>query len=88
MVYDYLKDHNQSRAAKEYLKILDLAAKESESGVDNALRWLMDQDQPISFNAVEVILMTNQSIPEVTEVEIDEVDLSLYDTLLEAVEVN
>jgi len=88
MAYDYLKDHNQSRAAKEYLKILDLAAKESESGVDNALRWLMDQDQPISFNAVEVILMTNQSIPEVTEVEIDEVDLSLYDTLLEAVEVN
>lgn len=87
MAYDYLKDH-QSRAAKEYLKILNLAAKESESGVDDALRWLMDQDQPISFDAVEVILMTNQSIPEVTEVEIDEVDLSLYDTLFEAVEVN
>ncbi len=88
MAYDYLKEHNQSRAAKEYLKILDLAAKQSESGVDDALRWLMDQDQPISFDAVEMILMTNQSIPEVTEVEIDEVELSLYDTLLETVEVN
>lgn len=88
MAYDYLKEHNQSRAAKEYLKILELAAKESETGVDDALRWLMDQDQPISFDAIEVILITNQSIPEVTDVEIDEVDLSLYDTLLEAVEVN
>jgi hypothetical protein len=88
MAYDYLKDHNQSRSAKEYLKILELAAKESETSVDDALRWLMDQDLPISFDAVYVILMTNQSIPEVTEVEIDEVDLSLYDTLLEAVEVN
>jgi hypothetical protein len=88
MAYDHLKDHDQSRAAREYLKILDLAAKQSQSGVDDALRWLMDQDQPISFEAVEVILMTNQSIPEVTEVEIDAVDLSLYDSLLQAVEVN
>jgi hypothetical protein len=88
MAYDHLKDNDQSRAAREYLKILDLAAKQSQSGVDDALRWLMDQDQPISFDAVEVILMTNQSIPEVTEVEIDAVDLSLYDSLLQAVEVN
>ena len=65
-----------------------LAAKQSESGVDDALRWLMDQDQPISFDAVEVILMTNQSIPEATEVQIDAVGLSLYDSLLQAVEVN
>ncbi len=88
MAYDHLRDHGQSRAAKEYLKILDLAAKQSESGVDDALRWLMDQDQPISVDAVEVILMTNESIPEATEVEIDAVDLSLYDTLLQAVEVH
>ena len=88
MAYDYLKDHSPSRAAKEYLKILELAAKESESGVDDALRWLMDQDQPISFDAVELILITKQSIPEVTDVEIDAVDLSLYDSFLQAVEVN
>jgi len=87
MAYDYLKTRHQNRAAKEYLKILELAAKESESGVDDALRWLMDQDLPISFDAVDMILLTNQSIPEATEVEIDAVDLSLYDTLLEAVEV-
>jgi len=88
MAYDYLKDHHSTRGTKEYLKILDLAAKESEAGVDDALRWLMDQDQPISFDAVEVILMTNQRIPQITDVEIDEVDLNLYDNLLTAVEVN
>jgi len=88
MAYDYLKDHHSSRGTKEYLKVLNLAAKESEAGVDDALRWLMDQDQPISFDAVEVILMTNQRIPQITDVEIDEVDLNLYDNLLVAVEVN
>jgi hypothetical protein len=88
MAYDYLKDHHPSRGAKEYLKILNLAAKESEAGVDDALRWLMDQDQPISSDAVEVIVMTNQRIPKITDVEIDEVDLGLYDNLLVAAEVN
>jgi molybdenum-dependent DNA-binding transcriptional regulator ModE len=88
MAYDYLKDHQPSRGTKEYLKILDLAAKESEAGVDDALRWLMDQDQPISSDAVEVILVTNQRIPQITDVEIDEVDLGIYDDLLVATEVN
>lgn len=88
MAYDYLKDHHPSRGTKEYLKILNLAAKESESGVDDALRWLMDQDQPISSDAVEAIVMTNQRIPKITDVEIDEVDLGLYDNLLVSAEVN
>ena len=38
MAYDHLRVRKQSRAAREYLKILDLAAKQSESGVDDALR--------------------------------------------------
>ena len=88
MAYDHLKDHHPVRGTKEYLKILDLAAKEGEAGVDDALRWLMDQDQPISSDAVEVILVTNQRIPKVTDVEIDDVDLGLYDNLLVAAEVN
>ena len=57
-------------------------------GVDNALRWLIDQEQPISFDAVESIVITNQFIPEAREIVIDEVDLSLYDNLLETVEEN
>ena len=88
MAYDFLKDHHRQRASREYLKILYLAAKESETGVDDALRWLIDQEQPISFDAVESIVINNQFIPEATQIVIDEVDLSLYDNLLEAVEVN
>ena len=88
MAYDFLKVHHPGQASREYLKILYLAAKESETGVDDALRWLIDQEQPINFDAVESIVITNQFIPEVTEIVIDDVDLSLYDNLLEAVEVN
>lgn len=88
MAYDYLRDHHRSRANKEYLKILYLAAKESETGVDDAIRWLIDQNHPIRFDAVEAIVITNQRIPQATDVVIDEVELSLYDNLLEVVEVN
>jgi len=88
MAYDFLKVHHPGRASREYLKILYLAAKESETGVDDALRWLIDQEQRINFDTVESIVITNQFIPEATEIVIDEIDLSLYDNLLEAVEVN
>lgn len=88
IAYDYLRDHRRSRANKEYVKILNLAAKESEIGVDDAIRWLIDQDQPISFDAVESIVITNQRIPRATDIAIDEVDLCLYDNLLEVVEVS
>jgi len=42
MVYDYLVNKNPGQSSKEYLKILNLAAKESESGVDDALRVLFE----------------------------------------------
>jgi hypothetical protein len=88
IAYDNLKAHEPSRGTREYLKILKLAAKESESGVDDALRWLMDQGQPIRYETVAAILEGNQCIPQVTQVEIDAIDLNLYDTLLENVEVH
>jgi hypothetical protein len=82
MAYDCLKDCNPSLANKEYLKILKLAAKESETDVDQALRWLMDNDLAITFEAVESAAITNRVIPRITEVKIDEVDLKHYDILL------
>lgn len=88
MAYDYLRDHRLSWANKEYVKILNLAAKESETDVDDAIRWLIDQDQAISFDAVESIVINNHRIPQATDIEIDGVDLCLYDNLLEVVEVS
>ena len=87
MAYDFFKDRSPDRGHKEYLKILCLAAKETEAGVDDALRWLIEQGQPISAEAVEAIIKTNQTIPHATDIEVDDIDLSLYDGLLLVVEV-
>jgi tRNA G26 N,N-dimethylase Trm1 len=44
MAYDYLCDvmSKPQKASKEYLKILNLAAKENETKVDDALRLLFE----------------------------------------------
>ncbi len=85
MAYDFLKDRHPERGHKEYLQILNLAAKESESGVEDAIRWLLTHDHPISAAGIESILKRKQTIPPVTDVQVSGIDLSLYDNLLEVV---
>jgi Mu transposase, C-terminal domain len=85
MAYDFLKDRHPERGHKEYLQILYLAAKESESGVEDAIRWLLTHDHPISAGGIESILKRKQTIPPVTDVQVSGIDLSLYDNLLEVV---
>ncbi|MCH8157782.1 MAG: IS21 family transposase [Nitrospinae bacterium] len=87
MAYDYLKTRDPSRASREYLRILMLSAKETESGVDSALRTLIDKEQAISLSAVQVQLDSREPLVAVTEVKIDAIDLSAYDELLEFGEV-
>ena len=82
MAWDYLKEQRPARASKEYLKILQLAARESETGVDNALRVLIDQEQPISFGAIQEMISGQDRVIPPTDITIDEVDLSSYDVLL------
>ena len=41
MAYDALRETHPSRASREYLQILELAARENESLVDDALRALL-----------------------------------------------
>lgn len=86
MAYDSLKKHHVlSVAAREYLSILEMAAKESESGVDQALRLLIDEGEPIASDSVRNILESDVEIPRVAEVSIPEVRLTQYDSLLTAV---
>jgi hypothetical protein len=88
MAYDELKQqHAVSKASKEYLQILKLAAKENESAVDDALRFLFDRDRPISAETVESILLSGQKPVEVTDVRISAVVLRAYDCLLGGAEV-
>ena len=61
MAYDLLRKQDRLRAHKEYLKILYLAAKESESGVNEALRWLVDLEQPITAAAVQERLSSGRT---------------------------
>jgi len=90
MAYDALrKRHVPREAAKAYLRILHMAARESEVEVDDALRGLIDQEQLITVQAVEEMIRSGQPVAPSTEVTIAEVELRLYDGLLggNAVEV-
>jgi hypothetical protein len=85
--YDILKEfYTGVRSAnKQYLKILELAAKESEELVRLALKTLIDNNNPVSFEIVEAIV-TSQSQPDtINDVYIADIDLGVYDSLLEGV---
>ncbi len=83
MAYDSLCDrHAPARAAKEYLRILQLAAMENEAGVDACLRTLMDQEKPVSADRVEKMFYSGKIIEPATDVAIDQVCLADYDQLV------
>jgi hypothetical protein len=87
MAYDSLKQTHGDRAAKAYLLILYLAARETETGTDEALRHLLNDGQPISFEAVEALVRRGQEIPSATAVTVGPVDLADYDALMTGQEV-
>ena len=82
IAYDWLKRHLNGRGNKEYLKILYFASKHTEIGVENALRYLINEGKPICLESVKQIVQSKQEIPDITSVHVDKVDLSYYDTLL------
>jgi hypothetical protein len=81
--YDALLAQCPARAAKDYLRILELAAKESEAGVDAVLGRLLEWGVPITPTAVEERLRHDLGLPRAMDVFITPVDLSIYDHLLE-----
>jgi hypothetical protein len=88
MAYDALKQAGDSESAKAYLRILELAAKETEFGVDQALRHLLDEGQPIRIESAEALVRNGQQvIPPATAVTVTPVNLADYDTLLAEREV-
>lgn len=87
VAYDILKElyHSGKSANKQYLKILELAAKESESLVQSALKTLIDNNNPVSFEVVEAIVASQTQPDTIADVYIADIDLSIYDSLLEGV---
>jgi len=87
IAYDILRDSCSIRqASKEYLRILELAAKEDESLVNEALRLLINLEEDISFEKVKQFIDLKQKPPELTDVHIEPVDINDYDMLLETPE--
>ncbi len=82
IAYDVLKGQSPSRGHKEYLNILQLAARETEAGVDDALRVLLGNEEPLTAKAVEAMVRSAQEIPPATDVVVAPVDLTSYDQLL------
>lgn len=85
VAYDVLGELFTSRrsANKQYLKILELAAKESESLVRSSLKTLIDSNNPVSFEIVEAMVTAQTQPDTITDVTIAEIDLGIYDSLLE-----
>jgi hypothetical protein len=81
--YDALLSHSPARASQDYLRILELAAKESEAGVDAVLGRLLEWGVPITPTVVLEHLRHDLGLPRAMEVVVTTVDLSTYDLLLE-----
>ncbi len=80
--YDVLACQAPAGAAAAYLAILHLAAREGETAVDEALRGLLDQEQPPAAGAVAEWVAQGRRPPPVTDVTVAAVDLGMYDRLL------
>jgi hypothetical protein len=82
MAYDALLEQAPARATREYLAILHLAAKQSETGVQEAIDGLLSAGKPVDSRAVEARMQSCQPGRSVTQVQIDAVDVAAYDALL------
>ena len=87
VAYDILKElcNSAKSANKQYLKILELAAKENESMVKSALKTLIDNNNPVSFEVVEAIVESQSQPDAINDAYIAEIDFGIYDSLLEEV---
>lgn len=87
IAYDSLKErYTVQSAASRYLKILYLAAKDSEVAVDNALTILINEGHEISKDAVQRLMTSNTPVAGLDDIHIPAIDLSSYDKLLKMVE--
>jgi hypothetical protein len=81
--YDALVAQQPTRADREYVRILHLAAQHSETGVEEALAKLLEQNQPVSEQAVRTCLGQATGLSVAAGVSVLKVDLGAYDALRE-----
>jgi hypothetical protein len=87
MAFDVLQERLGQGGGKEYLRILELAARESESRVDEGLRVLLEEGpEAVNAEAVKAALRKT-SLPLLHAVQVATVDLRQFDELCSAPEV-
>ena len=82
IAYDVFKEDKGINANKEYTKLLLLASKETEEGVNDAIRILHEENKPVSFESVKEILNKREKYSSVKDVKVEEVKLCAYDELI------
>ncbi len=82
MAFDMLDKKHPSKANKEYLKILYLAARESQSKIESIIAHLLENGKDITVKNVEELLEINEEILRPKDVEIEAINLEDYDNLL------
>jgi hypothetical protein len=88
LAHDRLRDESGDRVGtKEYLRLLQHAARDSEVAVDDALRVLLSSDTPLSAEAVIALARRHAELPAPTDVTVDPPDLRAFDALLSDMEV-
>src|SRR5258708_2184428 len=68
MAYDALTEHLPDRAVREYLAILELAARDGEALVDDALRVLLGRNGKLTAKDVEQFVQSQETVPQSTAV--------------------
>jgi len=84
MAYDrLLETHSQKVADKTYLKLLELAAHESQDAVHDALRLKIQSGASIDVDEIRLLVAKAAEIPLATCVELEPPLLSEFDCLLD-----
>ena len=88
MTFDLLEEQlGKYQGSKQYLKILELAARNSEVRVDAALRVLLEAgEEQISAEKIEAMLGADHAVA-VRDVQVTAVDLRIFDQLFTEKEV-
>ena len=82
VAYDFLKAALPDQGSKEYIRILELAAKENEALVDDAIERLIVEDKDIRFETIKAIISEGSKPDGIREIIIMPVEVSVYDELL------
>ena len=82
ITYDLLKDKYPESGNKKYIAILELAAKETEDGIERILKLLIEQNiEPGRDNVVKMLMAPDNNSARIDPI-VSDVKLSAYDSML------